>query len=176
MISRSEGLKQILRLSAFAQFGQIAEAGREELVTTLQRCSLNREHAENIISHWLRSNKWLPAVADIYATADSVDDNSRRPDYRECVECGNTGFRACYMLTTYLSKGARTVGESKIIDKDTYTLLGTQVDGRTQRVDTAVDYCACDRGQRIVGARASRSAVEAEQQSAFEKNHTSIVI
>jgi hypothetical protein len=176
MISRSEGLKQILRLSAFAQFAQIAEAGREELVTTLQRCSLNREHAENIITHWLRSNKWLPAVADIYATAESVDDNTRRPDYSECDECGNTGFWPCFMLTTYISKGARMVGESKLIDEATYTLLRSKVDGITQRVDTAVDYCRCQRGSGIVSARAKQTAVEAEQRAAWEKKHPARVM
>lgn len=125
-------------------------------------CAASDDHAEQIVSTWVRANRWMPTPADFFALAEaSLYERAEapRPGAR-CKACAGSGFQRAWMLTSYTRhpNGETKNSETVLIDYAAFEDLRRKVDGIGQRVDEGVVACACDYGQRLLAARLARAA------------------
>ena len=150
--SRKIAEVQINRLAQYGKgFRDMGEEGRAELVNALTLAVYDGRQAERVIDTWTKQNRWMPTVADVYATAVLCEERPAAPSKHGCGACDHTGWARAWTLST-VRAGLREP-ETLEIDEQTYDRMLREVDGIMQRVDTARKACDCDYGKFLANAR-----------------------
>jgi hypothetical protein len=157
-ISNSQATRQVNRLSALPRFAELLEPGVAELVRVLREGAETDEHAERAVTAWLRSNKWLPAPAELVDLLETLPARETvKPNYG-CAKCKGAGFEPVHVLVTYNRhpNGEAKNCEESIIPAEVAKQLAGQVDGVSQVVTTACRPCGCSYGLHLYRARAAK--------------------
>lgn len=153
MLKHSDAIVQVTRLAQYGRaYVEMKQEGIDELIKALKLACLDKRHGERVIDAWVRENRWMPTVSDIYATADRIQDRPDPPATRyQCKKCSGSGWQQAWVMVT--RREDHRADEKSEITEEIYEQLRHTVDGFQQSVYTAAKACDCDYGKFLANAR-----------------------